>query len=250
MSAPRTFPDLLATQLRPAADPGRPLVTWYGDQGERVELSVTSYANWVAKTASLLQDELDVARGDTVLLDLPTHWLTPVWLGACWTVGAVVATPDSPVGDDPALVVCGPAGLDRHAPGGAPVVACSLDALGRRFTEPLPAGVVDFGEVVWGQPDAFVAIDPPSGDDPAWAGAGRALDQAGVAALRLPGPDDATRLATALPPLAQDGPARLVHALASGGGTVWVGDASDLARIADVERARADAPAGGQPAKS
>ena len=49
----RTFAELLATELR--RNPGRPLLTYYGEAtGERVELSVTTYANWVAKVASLL----------------------------------------------------------------------------------------------------------------------------------------------------------------------------------------------------
>ena len=47
-----------------APTPARPLVTFYDDAtGERVELSVATYANWVAKTAGLAQDELDVERG-------------------------------------------------------------------------------------------------------------------------------------------------------------------------------------------
>ena len=49
-----------------------------------------------------------------------------------------------------------------------PVVALSLRPLGGRFAEPLPAGVVDYGAVVLGQPDAFVAFDPPVADDRAW----------------------------------------------------------------------------------
>ena len=51
---------------RARRDPGRPLVTWYDDAtGERVELSVATYANWVAKTASLLVEEHDLERGDS-----------------------------------------------------------------------------------------------------------------------------------------------------------------------------------------
>ena len=51
-----TFADVLARQLR--ADSSRPLITFYDDAtGERVELSVTTYANWVAKVASLLVEE-------------------------------------------------------------------------------------------------------------------------------------------------------------------------------------------------
>ncbi len=86
----------------------RPLVTFYDDAtGERVELSVTTYANWVAKTAALVQDELDLERGAEVLLDLPTHWLGAVWLGAAWSLGLVV-TDDPARADEVDLVVCGP----------------------------------------------------------------------------------------------------------------------------------------------
>ena len=72
-------------------------MTFYDDAtGERIELSVATYANWVAKTAGLAQDELDAERGGLVLVDLPTHWLGAVWLGAAWSLGLTVT-------DDPAL---------------------------------------------------------------------------------------------------------------------------------------------------
>ena len=166
---PTTFPRLLADQC--ANSGSRPLVTFYDDAtGERVELSVVTYANWVAKTAGLLQDELGLERGGTLAVDLPTHWLGPVVLGAAWTVGLAV-TPDVGTGGAGAsadVVVCGPAGLAAHAGGTAAVVALSLRPLGAPFAEPLPPGVVDYGAVVWGQPDAFLAIEEPEGDDPAW----------------------------------------------------------------------------------
>lgn len=78
----RTPADLLRSAL--AADPGRPLVTFYDDAtGERVELSVATFANWVAKTANLLQGDLAAQPGDRVALLLPAHWQTAVWLLAC-----------------------------------------------------------------------------------------------------------------------------------------------------------------------
>src|SRR5687768_15889774 len=89
-------------------DPARPLVTFYDDAtGERVELSVTTFANWVHKTAGLVQDDLDVASGATVLVDLPTHWLGAVWLGAAWTGGWCITTEPTLAGECD-LVVCGP----------------------------------------------------------------------------------------------------------------------------------------------
>lgn len=165
MTAPApTFAEILEAERR--RDAGRPLVTWYDETtGERVELSVATYANWVAKTASLLVEEHDLERGDVLRVDLPVHWLTVVFLGAAWTAGLVVSLDD----EAPGAVVTGPGGLDRWAPHAEdlPVLACSLLPMGARFAEPLPAGVHDVGIEVWSQPDAFVAYDPPTADDPA-----------------------------------------------------------------------------------
>ena len=216
---PTTFPDLLDDQLRRSGS--RPLVTFYDDAtGERVELSVTTYANWVAKTAGVLQDDLGLERGDTVLVDLPTHWLAPVWLGACWSTGlAVTADPAA----DASLVVCGPPGVAQHVGRGRPVVALSLLPMGRRFTDPLPAGVVDFGVVVWGQPDAFVAYDPPTPGDAAWLGTST-LTQAELltSAAAHPWGTAGTRLLPDVAPVSEAGLAAFVGPLAAGGGTVWV----------------------------
>jgi len=158
-----TFAEVLDRELR--RDPGRPLVTFYDfATGERVELSVVTYANWVAKTASLLVEELDLERGDRLLVDLPAHWLTPVFLGAAWTVGLQVVW-DEAAGAD--AIVCGPPSVAARAAqaDGRPVVATALLPLGVRFPEPLPLGVTDYGVEVWGQPDAFAPGDPPRPDD-------------------------------------------------------------------------------------
>src|SRR4051812_37853838 len=112
-----TFPTALAATLRAGA--ARPLVTFYDDaSGERVELSVATYANWVAKTAGLVQDELELTRGALLLVDLPTHWLGAVWLGAAWTVGLAV-TVDPGMAPQADLVVCGPAAVETYAAGAA-----------------------------------------------------------------------------------------------------------------------------------
>src|ERR671916_2600179 len=89
--------ELIAARLRRwVRDRGAsPLLTYYDSaRGERVELSGVSAANWVDKTSNLLVDELDVEPGDAVDLTLakdhPGHWVTLVWVLACWQVGAVV----------------------------------------------------------------------------------------------------------------------------------------------------------------
>src|SRR5688572_33186674 len=102
-----TFATILSDLLR--GEPGRPLVTFYDHaSGERTELSVTTYANWVAKTSSLLVETLDLERGQMLRIDLPTHWLGPVFLGAAWTVG--LALTDADAAD---AYVTGPDGLRR-----------------------------------------------------------------------------------------------------------------------------------------
>lgn len=234
-----TFPALLADLLR--ADPGRPLVTFYDDAtGERVELSVATYANWVAKASSLLVEELDLERGDTLLLDLPTHWLGPVFLGAAWNAGLTVAWSGH---TSPSAIACGPGSLEDHSPqaGRIPVVASALLPLGVRFTEPLPDDVHDFGAEVWSQPDSFIPWDPPTADDPALPG----LDQrelltptTGEVADLVAG---GGRLLTTANPASAAGIATFVAPLVRGGATVWVRNPDEgriEKRVAD-ERATA-----------
>lgn len=144
-----TFPDLLARRL--AADPGRPFVTFYDDAtGERTELSVTTYANWVSKTANLFADELMLDPGDDVRIDLPPHWLGVVFLGGLLSCGLGLD-------DDAPVAIVGPRGLDRPA---ATTMACSLHPFAARFTDPLPIGVLDHGTLWAGQSDVFSPIAP------------------------------------------------------------------------------------------
>ncbi|MGZ4426818.1 MAG: TIGR03089 family protein [Nocardioidaceae bacterium] len=243
MPPPTTFPALLAR--RQSADPARPLVTFYDDAtGERVELSATTYLNWVCKTAGLVQDELDVERGGLVLVDLPTHWLGAVWLGAAWAMGLCV-TDDPGLAAEADLVVCGPAGVPAYAAqaGRVPVVALSLRPLGGRFTEPLPDGVTDYGAVVLAQPDAFTPYDPPAPDDAAWRDGRGVLSQDEV--LHAADPTGLTpdgRLLTDANPCTRDGLATLVAPVAHGAGTVWVANATDEGwpRKRDAERVTAE----------
>jgi uncharacterized protein (TIGR03089 family) len=235
-----TFSALLTAQL---AEPGRPLVTFYDDAtGERVELSVATYANWVAKTSSLFVEELDLERGQRLRIDLPTHWLGPVFLGAAWTVGLVVT--ESGEAD---AVVCGPATLEAWAPlaGKLPVIACALKPLGVRFAEPLPDGVHDFGVEVWSQPDAFSPWDPPTADDPATDDATQAelFAAAGSAPLSGDGLLGAGgRLLTDANPAAPAGRATFTEPLVRRGSAIWVANADPASwqQKYDAERATAE----------
>lgn len=154
-----------------AADSGRPLVTFYDDStGERVELSVATVANWVAKTANLVVDGLGLGPGDTAAVDLPRHWQLPVWVLGAWTAGLRVD-----VGADqrrPQLTVCGPGGLLATRSAGE-VVAVSLRPMGAPFPAgELPPGVLDYGREVAGYGDRFDG--PGLGPDDSALGAGAA----------------------------------------------------------------------------
>lgn len=226
------------------ADAARPLVTFYDDAtGERVELSVSTYANWVNKTAGLLQDELDAERGGTVLVDLPTHWLGAVWLGAAWTVGLCVTT-DPGMADRADQVVCGPAGVEAYAASASdvPVVAISLRPLGGRFVDPLPEGVTDYGAVVLAEPDVFVGYDAVGADDPAFRNDVTFTQEE---LLRHAEEDDLVgprgRLLTDVNPCSPAGLTTLLAPFLRGGGTIWVAnpDCSHWQKRYDEERATA-----------
>jgi uncharacterized protein (TIGR03089 family) len=161
--------DLLADAVR--RQPATPLVTHYDDAtGERVELSATTLANWVSKTANLLQDEFDLGRGSTAAVALPVHWQTAAVLLGVWSCGAAVL--DTAAEDDDRLdaadVVL--AAADRLPPleeaGVEDLLGLSLHPLGLGM-----AGYVgqarDFALEVRGHGDHFTPYEPP---DPAAPG--------------------------------------------------------------------------------
>ncbi len=247
MTLPRTFPELLAARLR--ADPGRPLVTAYDDTtGERTELSVTTYANWVSKTGNLFVDELGLDAGDTVLLDLPSHWLVPVFLGAAWS-SALAVTTDPAI--DHALVVCGPETMDRHL-GADQVLACALRPFAVRFPEPLPAGVLDYGLLWPGQSDVFMPLEPPTPDTPAWRHEHGVRTQAElIEAAAGAGADHeaGVRLLTDLHPATDDGVTAFLGPVLGGGSLVLLRNPQENTWPArqDDERATAVVRAGQPP---
>ncbi len=159
---------LLAALVR---EPGRPRLTWYGPDHERVELSGTVLANWVVKTTNLLVEELDAGPGTRVLLDLPAHWRALTWAPAVWRAGACVVRADAAraPADGGRVDVVVTSRPDEHGTG-APVVAVSLAALARSWAGPLPRGAVDAAAAVMTYPDALGWVPPVDTGAPAVAG--------------------------------------------------------------------------------
>ncbi|WP_326582336.1 TIGR03089 family protein [Streptomyces sp. NBC_00487] len=219
----RTPADLLRSAL--AADPARPLVTFYDDAtGERVELSVATFANWVAKTANLLQGELSAEPGDRVALLLPAHWQTAVWLLACASVGVVAEVAGDPGTAD--IVVSGPDTLDAARACSGERIALALRPLGGRFPQ-APSGFADYAVEVPSQGDRFVAYAPVDPEEAALVVAGREFSGAEVVEraraeagdLGLTGPG--SRLLSGLPYDTWEGlAAGLYGPLATGGSVV------------------------------
>ncbi|MGR7023813.1 TIGR03089 family protein [Geodermatophilus sp. URMC 62] len=183
-ASPRTPADLLAAALR--REPAAPLITSYDDAtGERVELSGTTLANWVAKTANLLQDEFDVGTGSTVAVALPVHWQTAAVLLGVWSCGAAVL--DTAAEDDGSLdsadVVL--AAQDRLAPlddqDVPELLGLSLHPLGLGMTG-YSGPARDFALEVRAHGDVFTPHVPPDPAAPGLLAGGLELTLGGLAA--------------------------------------------------------------------
>ncbi|MEE1938594.1 TIGR03089 family protein [Streptomyces sp. TRM 70361] len=237
--------DLLRSAL--AADAARPLVTFYDDAtGERVELSVATLANWVAKTANLLRDELSAEPGDRLALLLPAHWQTAVWLLACSATGVVAEPAPGPGAVSAAdLVVSGPDTLDAARACSGERVALSLRPLGARFHRP-PDGFTDYAVEVPGQGDHFTPYSPVDPDAPALVVGGEELTGAQIteraradAAVRGLGPG--SRLLSVLPYDTWEGlSAGLFAPLAAGGSVVLCRNSPGPAASALAERRKSE----------
>ena len=166
-----TVSELLSRAV--AADPTRPLLTWYDDgTGERTELSGATLGNWVAKTANLLVDGAGLGPGDRALVLLPPHWQTAAVLLGCWSAGlSVILTSPPDAGADPAaevaFVAAGRAdevsgastraGSASGRPSAGDRYALGLHPLGLPLPE-VPPGYQDFSVEVRGFGDRFAGV--------------------------------------------------------------------------------------------
>lgn len=170
-----------------AEDPSRPFITFYDDSTqERVELSAKTFDNWVAKTANLLVDDLGAEPGTRVVLALPQHWQTAVWLMACWSAG-LVAQPVEPgepfEAEGPYILAVAEEVIDGALddPDAEEIVGLSLHALGGPLTH-CPPGVSDYAVEVRAHGDRFVPDPGVTPELPALSVTKTTLSGAGLVA--------------------------------------------------------------------
>ncbi|MFJ4873615.1 TIGR03089 family protein [Streptomyces sp. NPDC088745] len=241
-STDRTPADLLRSAL--ATDPGRPLVTFYDDAtGERVELSVATFANWVAKTANLLQGDLSAGPGDRLALHLPAHWQSAVWLLACASVGVEADVAGDPAAAD--VVVSGPDTLEAARACQGERVALALRPLGGRFPA-APEGFMDYAVEVPSQGDRFAPFAPVDADEAALSVGGTSLSAAQVverarADAEALGLGPGSRVLSGLPYDTWEGLSSGLYApLASGASVVLVRNIGELSAAGLAKRVESE----------
>jgi uncharacterized protein (TIGR03089 family) len=172
-------PTLTGALLDPLmrANPAGPRITYYDDTtGERTELSTATLANWAAKTANLLRDELGAGPDSRVAVMLPAHWQSAAVVLGIWWIGAQV-TLSGPAD----VVLCT---RDRladadDAVGVGEIAVLSLDAFGKGVDD-LPVGITDYATSVRLQGDQ---VTPERNPGPALAG--RSVDDVLHEAVRV-----------------------------------------------------------------
>lgn len=216
---------LAALQRRVRTAGAEPLLTHYDlDTGGRTELSVTTFANWVAKTANLIED-LGADSGLVALplaLRRPGHWMTLLWPLAAWQRECAI-TLDAAGAD---VAVVGPDDPEPLVPGAT--LACSLHPLGLALRG-LPDGVLDFTTEVLAQPDR-AGVLPNAPNAPAWIDGAEVYSHADLAATPPVSGRVLVRPSTALQTLRD----AVIGPLLGGGSSVVVEGEADDARLAAI----------------
>lgn len=237
MPSAASLVEVLADRVR--RDGSRPLLTYYHPaKGERVEFSATSFANWVDKTANLLETlGVEGRVAGPVSVAHPGHWMSLVWPLACWQRGLSYEAAEAPLPRAAELAVVGPEDPQPLLPG--MTIACSLHPLGLGLRD-LPHGVLDYSSEALAEPDAHWA-EAVSPDDIAWLDDRRQISHADL--LNLPPEPARVLLPVRQPPWVVLQEALVRPLLGSGSAVVVDGRVSsdELARIIASERVNHEA---------
>jgi uncharacterized protein (TIGR03089 family) len=205
------------TRLLGPRDPAQPLLTLL-DGPARVELSGATAANWVAKTANLLDAAGRPAR---VGLLLPLHWQTVALLlgGVASGATVVVAAEPAELADTEVAFVESGSAEAALAAGADDVLVLSGHPLGARLPS-VPAGVADYAVEVPGYADHWGGPVPTRLD----------LEAGGAVLPSLPelALGTADRVLTAVRPADPDGLAALLAVLRCGAALVLVPEPAEV----------------------
>jgi uncharacterized protein (TIGR03089 family) len=168
-----------------------PRITYYDDAtGERIELSTVTLANWAAKTANLLRDELGAGPASRVAVLLPAHWQTAAVVFGIWWAGAEAVLDASGEAD---IALCTADRLDE-ADAAVPmgeIAVLSLDPFGKPVPD-LAVGLTDYATAVRVHGDQIVperhpgpALDGRSVDEVITAASNSAAAQGFTAGDRV-----------------------------------------------------------------
>lgn len=229
--------DTLTGGLLGARDAAQPLLT-YLDGPARVELSGSTTANWVSKTANLLIDGF--GSPDRVGILLPLHWQT-----VCFVLGGVASGATVVLATDPSdLVGCAVAFVHASQAEAAldvgveDVLACSGHALGTRLAS-VPGLALDAAVEIPAYGDHFRRPPGPVRLE---------VDGRAVLPVASPGLSQVDRVMTVLDPASSDGLLLgVLGPLAAGAALVlvaagsWEAGSGNLARTATDERVTATA---------
>jgi uncharacterized protein (TIGR03089 family) len=141
------------------SDPVGPRITYYDDAtGERIELSAVTLANWAAKTANLLRDELGAGPGSRIAVLLPAHWQTAAVHFGLWWIGAeaILGAGDA----DVALCTADRLAEADAAVGVGEIAVLSLDPFGKPVPD-LAVGLTDYATSVRVHGDQIVPEPEP-----------------------------------------------------------------------------------------
>ncbi|MGI8591774.1 MAG: TIGR03089 family protein [Nakamurella sp.] len=227
---------LLGPLLR--GDAHRPRLTTYSG-GLRTELSTASLANWSAKVAGLLLDELGCASGSVVYVGVPAGWQSaPILLGAWWA-GLTVTDVDTP--DAAAAFV--PDGADSGVGAADEVFVVSGHPLGAPSLA-VAAHQRDFTTAVLPQADRFSNRRLPP-DLPALSAADGVMTVAEVfAAIEAVAPPAGSRLGSIVPWSLPGGVVGTLLAALAVDGSLVQSDSTDQLLLDQIAAERATATVG------
>lgn len=140
------------------------MLTYYGE-GERIDLSGSVVARWLAKIANYLDLEGFSGPGNQVLVALPPHWRSVVWMCGTWLAGSCVTT-DIPASEKPwpEVTVSNNQAILQESKSQV-ILAQTMPSLALRWSDELPTYALDALPELMAQADDLLGLPAASETD-------------------------------------------------------------------------------------